>query len=65
MKVWIDSNVCTQCGLCTDNVPSVFKMGVNSAEVILGDSDIPENLVSDVKQAIDDCPVSCIHEKQS
>jgi ferredoxin len=63
MKVWIDDNECTQCGLCTDNVPAIFKMGQSSAEVIMPDVDVPLQFIHPVHQAIDDCPVSCIHEK--
>ena len=34
MKVRIDPDLCTACGLCTDSVPQVFKMGKDPAEVI-------------------------------
>ena len=34
MKVKIDADLCTACGLCTDGVPQVFKMGKDVAEVI-------------------------------
>ena len=34
MKVRIDPDLCTACGLCTDGVPQVFKMGKDLAEVI-------------------------------
>ena len=34
MKVKIDPDLCTACGLCTDGVPQVFKMGKDTAEVI-------------------------------
>jgi len=42
MKVKIDADLCTACGLCTDSVPQVFKMGKDVAEVIA--ADVPANL---------------------
>ncbi|MBN2534771.1 MAG: ferredoxin [Spirochaetales bacterium] len=58
MTVRIDGEACTGCGLCTDSVPDVFKMGDDIAEVIK--SDVPANLEDDVREAIDNCPVEAI-----
>ena len=58
MTVKIDSDLCTACGLCVDSVPDVFKMGDDTAEVIV--SDVPSNLEQDVQDAADDCPVEAI-----
>jgi ferredoxin len=58
MKVRIDPDLCTGCGLCTDSVPEVFKMGDDIAEVI--QADVPANLGSAVKEAADDCPAEAI-----
>jgi len=58
MKVKIDADLCTACGLCVDSVPDVFKMGDDVAEVIV--SDVPGNLEQDVQDAADDCPVEAI-----
>ena len=58
MKVKIDSDLCTACGLCVDSVPDVFKMGDDVAEVIT--PDVPSNLEQDVQDAADDCPVEAI-----
>lgn len=58
MKVKIDADLCTACGLCTDDVPDVFKMGDDVAEVI--QSDVPANLEDAVKDAADGCPAEAI-----
>ena len=58
MKVRIDADLCTGCGLCSDSVPDVFKMGDDIAEVIV--AEVPANLESAVKEAADDCPAEAI-----
>ncbi len=58
MKVKIDNDLCTACGLCVDSVPDIFKMGDDVAEVIT--ADVPANLEEDVQNATDDCPVEAI-----
>ncbi len=58
MKVRIDDDLCTGCGLCSDSVPDVFKMGDDIAEVI--SPDVPANLESTVQEAVDDCPAESI-----
>lgn len=58
MKVRIDPDLCTGCGLCSDSVPDVFKMGDDIAEVIT--AEVPSNLESAVQEAVDDCPAEAI-----
>ncbi len=58
MKVKIDNDLCTACGLCVDSVPDIFKMGDDVAEVIT--ADVSADLEEDVQNAVDDCPVECI-----
>ena len=58
MKVKIDSELCTACGLCEDSVPDVFQMGDDVAEV--KSADVPADLESAVQEATDDCPVEAI-----
>jgi ferredoxin len=58
MKVKIDADLCTACGLCTDSVPQVFKMGKDVAEVV--NPDVPANLEGAVKDAVSDCPAEAI-----
>jgi ferredoxin len=58
MKVRIDPDLCTACGLCTDSVPQVFKMGKDTAEVIA--PEVPANLENAVRDAASDCPAEAI-----
>jgi ferredoxin len=58
MKVRIDPDLCTACGLCTDGVPQVFKMGKDAAEVI--NPAVPANLENAVRDAASDCPAEAI-----
>ena len=58
MTVRIDKDLCTACGLCTDSVPQVFKMGKDVAEVI--SANVPANLENAVRDAASDCPAEAI-----
>lgn len=58
MRVKIDPELCTACGLCPDEVPEIFRMGDEVAEVIT--SEVPPNLEEDVRNSVDDCPGSAI-----
>ena len=58
MKVKIDADLCSACGLCADTVPDVFKMADTAAEVI--NPDVPASLEKDVQSAVDDCPTAAI-----
>ncbi len=58
MQVKIDPDLCTACGLCSDNVPQVFKMGKDVAEVI--NPAVPANLEKPVQDAAADCPAEAI-----
>ena len=58
MKVSIDSDLCTGCGACSDDVPDVFSLSDDIAEVIA--PEVPEDLEDAVQQAAEDCPVEAI-----
>jgi len=73
MKVWIDQDLCTGDGLCTDHAPDVFTLledgiaYVKEAERVLNDpgssaslASVPAALEHAVVQAADDCPGECI-----
>ena len=58
MKVRIDSDNCTGCGLCVDSVPDVFKMGEETAEAM--SPNVPVRFEDAVQEAADDCPTEAI-----
>ena len=73
MRVWIDQDLCTGDGLCTDHAPDVFTLledgiaYVKEAGRVLNDpggaaslARVPRSLELDVVAAADDCPGECI-----
>ena len=60
MKVKVDTDTCTGCGLCSDGCPDVF---ILEGEVAKVKSDpVPASTEECVQQAIQDCPVNAITE---
>ena len=73
MKVWIDQDLCTGDGLCTDHAPAVFTLledgiaYVKQGDRVLNDpgssgslAAVASALEHAVIQAADDCPGECI-----
>jgi ferredoxin len=73
MKVWIDQDLCTGDGLCTDHAPAVFTLLEDGIAYVKEDgrvlndpgqasslAAVPEVREHDVVQAADDCPGECI-----
>jgi ferredoxin len=58
MKVSIDADLCTGCGVCADDVPDIFAMSDDIAEVI--QPDVPADLEDAVKEAAENCPGEAI-----
>jgi ferredoxin len=58
MKVSIDADLCTGCGLCTDSLPEIFEMKDDLAVVI--QADVPADKEAEVQEATDDCPAEAI-----
>ena len=58
MKVSIDADLCTGCGLCTDSLPEIFEMKDDLAVVI--QADVPADKEGEVQEATDDCPAEAI-----
>lgn len=58
MKVSIDADLCTGCGLCTDSLPEIFEMKDDLAVVI--QANVPEDKEDEVQEAADDCPAEAI-----
>jgi ferredoxin len=59
---WVDQDVCISCGLCIDNVPNVFRYAENGKAEAYDPKGSPEEEIQN--NAIDVCPVTCIHWKE-
>ena len=58
MKVKVDPETCTGCGLCADSCPNVFEMRGDIATVKA--NPVPKQDEECAKSAINDCPVEAI-----
>jgi len=60
VKVRVDEDLCTGCGLCEDTCPEVFEVDLDEdvAKVIV--DEVPEEYEDDCQEAVDGCPVECI-----
>ncbi|MFN3966449.1 MAG: ferredoxin [Endomicrobiia bacterium] len=58
MKVTVDREVCTGCGLCVDSCPEVFELKDDLA--IAKMETVPASLENAVKEAAENCPVEAI-----
>ena len=57
-EVYVDQEVCIGCGLCVSIVPEIFRLndaGVSEVHHQQGSRE------AKVQEAIDSCPVNCIH----
>ncbi|MFH1969715.1 MAG: ferredoxin [Verrucomicrobiota bacterium] len=58
MKVSVDTDVCTGCGLCVDTCPAIFEMDDAVARVLV--ESVPEDALDTCREATDNCPVEAI-----
>ena len=59
MTVRIDTDLCTACGLCVDDVPDVFKMGEEGIAHTIVD-EVPPDVEDQAREAAESCPVDAI-----
>jgi ferredoxin len=77
MRVWIDQDLCTGDGLCTDHAPAVFRLLEDGIAYVQQDGRVlndpggagslalvPDGLQADVVAAAEDCPGECIFIEQ-
>ncbi len=57
MKILINVDECTGCGLCETTCPDAFKMGDDGIAEVIKQDGLDEALVD---EAIEQCPVECI-----
>ncbi len=60
MKVKIDKELCTGCGLCEETCPDIFKLNEEEdiAEVIKNDYEESDEMC--IEEAIENCPTEAI-----
>jgi ferredoxin len=59
---WVEQDEYISCGLCIENVPNVFRFADNRKAECYDPKGSSEDEIE--KNAIDVCPVSCIHWKE-
>lgn len=58
---YVNQDECTSCNLCVDMVPSVFQMNEENKAEVYDPNGAGE---SEIQEAMDSCPVLCIHWKE-
>jgi ferredoxin len=58
---YVDKNECISCGLCVEMVPEVFKLNDDDLAEVFDPEGASEGKI---QEAVDECPVSCIHWKK-
>ena len=59
---WVDQDTCISCGLCTDSVPEVFRFDDNGKAEVYDPAGASEEDIQN--NAVDVCPVACIHWRE-
>jgi ferredoxin len=57
-EVFVDQDACIGCGLCASVVPEVFRLNDDGVSEVYDQAGADE---SRIQEAIDSCPVNCIH----
>jgi ferredoxin len=60
VKVSVDEDLCTACGLCIDTCPEVFDLGDDDDVAQVKVDVVPEDLEELCEQAAEECPVEAI-----
>ncbi len=59
MKVTVDKDACTNCGLCAETCPEVFEMGDDDIPKVKVET-VPAEAEATCKEAVENCPGECI-----
>ena len=60
MKVTVDEDLCTACGLCVDTCPEVFDLGDDDDVAQVKVDVVPEEFEELCEQAAEECPSEAI-----
>jgi ferredoxin len=55
---YVDQEECTGCGLCEEVCPNVFRLNEDDVSEVHDPEGASEE---EIQEAINDCPVECIH----
>jgi ferredoxin len=62
MRVYVDPELCSGCGLCVDTCPEVFELEEEIAVVKM--DEVPVELQETCREAVDNCPTEAISIEQ-
>ncbi len=57
MKIYIDEDLCTGCGICEEMCPEVFQVGEDEVSHIISDDECEEH---DLREIAEECPSEAI-----
>lgn len=60
MKIEIDKNLCQGYLLCVNRLPDVFGEDLDGSGEVILEGDLPPELESEAKLAIEECPMRAI-----
>ena len=60
MKVIIDEDLCTGCGLCEETCPDVFKMDDEKDVAVVAKTEYDEYDQECIQEAVESCPSEAI-----
>jgi ferredoxin len=63
LKVFVDQELCISCGLCISICDEVFSWNEDDKAQAI-DSDIPEEFVDEVNEAVESCPTDAIQYEE-
>ena len=64
MKVVVDPDVCSGCGLCVEDCPDVFEMDDEEGIARVKVDEVPEDTKDCTRQAEEECPLDAIIVKE-
>jgi len=63
LKVFVDQDLCISCGLCISICDEVFFWNDDDKAQAI-DSDVPEEFIDDVNEAVESCPTDAIQYEE-